>query len=584
MGLREKFEATRAVCVEAWRRPGSQKSAVWASTLLLLVVMGAYLGVWVQGNWDMLTDPRLQNSDARTSIFPFHRYADGSLRDDPIANEMLALVPIGVHALYRVLVPLTDVFIAPKIVQGIALAILVYAAAVLARSRRAGFGAAALLLFLVLHDWFAVYRIAGGLPRAFGFPLFALWLAGVLGNRPWARRAAPVLSALTYPSVMNMLLAAEGLYALRGLGRVEWSVVGRRLLRFGAVVALCFLAVLPAVVGGDDRGPVHTLAEAQEEPAFGKAGRLWVLPFEEPTGAFGQAFVDQLNPRGKSFAPALREFYDKDPQAFAVGIFAALLLLPFLRATPPPWLALVFFSGTTFIYVLSRVLAFSLYSPERYFSFGMRMASITLLVVLLGQVGYWLRGAGRVVTRNVVAAGFVLAIWGLSGSGVVPRNGMTIDQRTDRSMYEFIAQLPKDVRFASHPMDGDGIPYYSARATMGAFETLQPWFTKSWRAQRERCEDTLQAMYATDVAVLRDYVQKHGVTHFLVNTRRYEGDVADRSESFEPFTEFSKELLSGVEASDLLFKRLPRESVVFRLGRWRVVDAELLLRELESRQ
>src|SRR5690606_39834218 len=55
---------------------------------------------------------------------------------------------------------------------------------------------------------------------------------------------------------------------------------------------------------------------------------------------------------------------------------------------------------------------------------------------------------------------------------------------------------------------GDGIPYYSARATMGTFETLQPWFVDSWRRQKERCQETLTALYATDPAAVLDYAQR----------------------------------------------------------------------------
>ncbi len=558
------------------RHGAVQRVAYWLSTALVLGVLGAYLWAWTQGNWPMLTDPNLQNSDARTSIFPFHRYDSGALADDPIANEMLALVPIGVHAMYRVLVPMTDVFVAPKIVQALALAVLVYAAVVMARSRRAGLGAAALLLFAVLHDWFAVYRVAGGLPRAFGFPCFALWLSGVVANRPWVRRAAPVLAALTYPSVMNMILAAEGLYTLRGLGKTRHSVVGRRLLRYFAVVGVCFVAVLPAVVGGEDRGPIHTLEQAKKEPAFGKTGRLWILPFAEPTKVFGEAFVDQMKPRGKSFSNELRKAYKEDWEAYGVAIFALLLVFAMLRFCPTPWLALAFFCGSAILYVLSRALAFQLYSPERYYSFGMRMASITLIVVILSHAWFWLRPRAREIFRNLTIVGFILLIWGCTGTGVVKLNGMTIDQRRDKPLYEYIAKLPESVRFASHPMDGDGIPYYSARATMGAFETLQPWFTGSWRRQRARAEDTLRALYSTDPKVVFDYAHRNGVTHFLIDTRRYRKDFRRRSASFDPFTGYAKNLLSGVRLDDLVFANVPKQAVVFRRGSYLVVDVTRL--------
>src|SRR5690606_26367411 len=123
-----------------------------------------------------------------TVLFPFHAYGSaGTLGDDPIAEEMLSAVPWGVRLLYFVFVPLFDVYVAAKLVQLVAFGILVWAAVVLARARRAGLAAAALLLFFFFHTTFAVDRIAGGLPRAFGFPCFALWLAGVLAQNSRVR-------------------------------------------------------------------------------------------------------------------------------------------------------------------------------------------------------------------------------------------------------------------------------------------------------------------------------------------------------------------------------------------------------------
>jgi len=557
--------------------PKTLSAFYWVSLVAVGGVLASYLATWTMGNWEMLTDPRLQNSDARTSIFPFHRYArEPNLEHDPIAEEMLEFVPIAVRALYRVLVPLTDVFVAPKIVQGLCLCIVAWAAVLVARSKRAGLGAAAILTFVVLHDWFAVYRLASGLPRAFGFPLFALWLGGTLAAKPWVRRGAALASALTYPSVMNMILAAEGIYACRGLGKLPASVVLRRLKRYAALALCCIVLVLPSAVGSKTAGPVHTLEQAEREPAFGKTGRLWVLPFPSPVESLGDAFIDPLRPRGNKLVPSLAEAYAKDKDMSAVLFIGLILLLPLLSLTPPPWLAVAFGSGTIVLYALSRMLAFRLYSPERYYSFGMRMALMVLLVAILAQSFAFLRGRARFAARNSVAIAFILLVWSVVGSGVVRKNGMTIDQRRDASLHEFIAKLPKTVRIATHPMDGDGIPYYSARSTMGSFETLQPWFVDSWRRQRARAEDTLRALYSNGEQPVLDYARQHGVTHFLIDKRKYKSDLVKRSASFEPLTAFAKKLLSGVEPEELYFHDIPKRAVVFRQGSWLLVEVARL--------
>jgi hypothetical protein len=557
--------------------PRAQRAWSWLSVVAVAAVTAAYLSVWTAGNWEMLSDPKLQNSDARTLTFAFHRYdREPALEHDPIAEEMLSYVPLAVHALYRVLVPVTDVFVAPKIVQALCVAIVLWAAVLVARSRRAGLGAGAVLLFVVLHDWFAVYRLASGLPRAFGFPLFALWLAGVLAAKRRVRMGAAFASALTYPSVMNLILAAEGLYACRQLVAIPLSVTLRRLKRYALLVACCALALVPSTLSSQDSGPVHTLAQAEQEPAFGRSGRLHVLPFDSPTETLGDAFIDPLRPRGVPLVPSLGDLYARDRDMSAVLLVGLLLLLPLLSITKVPWLALAFSSGSVVLYWLSRAFAFRLYSPERYYSFGMRMALMVLLALLLAQSFAYLRGRTRSIARNFLAAGFILLVWSFVGSGVVRKNGMTIDQRRDVGLHEFIAKLPNDVRIASHPLDGDGIPYYSARATMGTYETLQPWFVDAWRRQRARTDDTLRALYATDPSKVVDYCRRNRVTHFLIDKKKYKGDIVKRSASFEPFTLEAKAILADVDTNDLVFRNVPESAIAYQKGTWLLVDAARL--------
>ncbi len=557
--------------------PLVQKALHIVSILAILLSFTAYMAAWLDFNGPMLTDPDLQSDDARTSIFPFHRYdSDPSLEGDPIADEMLSLVPSGVWLLYRILVPLSDVFIAPKIVQAIAFLVLAAAGVVLWRARRAGLGAGLLLVFFICHDWFAVERIAGGLGRAFGFPCFALWLAGVLAKNRWARFGAPVIGAVTYPSVMAMLLAAEGLYAVRDLTKVKASVFWGRLRRYALLVGISVLAVLPSLLGSDDRGPFFTLEQAKLEPAFSRAGRLWILPFAEPSKVFLDTYLDPLTPHGESPLPRLKHAFEANAESWATAFIGLLLLAGLLRLGPRPSVAIAFTCGTVILYLLSRLLAFQLYSPERYYSFGMRMALYALLVSVPAGLCSTLRRRPRAISRNFMAAGLLLLVWTCTGDGQKKPSGMFISADQDRPLYDFIRTLPKDVRIASHPLDGDGIPYFGARATMGTFETLQPWFVDSWRRQKRRCEATLRALYATNRKEVLDYAAKYGVTHFLINRSRYRSNFVGKSSSFQPFSSYSRALLARTKLKDLVMAHVPESAIVYQYHNWQVVDVARL--------
>jgi hypothetical protein len=557
---------------------GPASALLWVTRALLAVLLGAYLVSFAQANFGMLTDPTLQNDDARTILFPFHAYgSQGTLGDDPIAEEMLSAVPWGVRLLYLMFVPIVDVYVAAKLVQVVAFGVLFWAAVVLARARRAGLGAAALLVFFFLHTPFVVDRVAGGLPRAFGFPCFALWLAGILAQNRGARFAAPVILALSYPSVMNMILAAEGLLSVQGIFRLKLSVVLRRFKRYAILVGVCLLCVLPATIGSDERGPIHTLEQAQDEPAFGKQGRLWILPFEDPVKAMSEAFLDPARPHGARPLNSLARI-DQEKGLVSILVVAVFFLLPLLRLGPAPLAVGAFFVGTAIIYALSRVFAFALYSPERYYSFGMRMACLAIFVGFGAHVFYWLRPRSREIARNIFAFCVIGALWLVLGSGLSKDTGMTINRRADQTLYDFIRTTPKESRFAAHLLDGDGIPFWGARAHTGSFETLQPWFTKSWARQKERTMDTLAALYATDEAEVLRFTEQYGITHLLINRSRMGRSARGTAGSFEPFTSATKKLLLGKDPDEFVLGKPPKEAVVFKTGRFQVVSVEKLKR------
>lgn len=551
--------------------------SLWLSRLLLLGLLGGYLALWTESNWGMLFDPDLQNDDARTIIFPFHRYGEaGTLADDPIANEMLSAVPWGVRALYLAFVPLVDIYWASKLVQLVALGVLAWAGVVLAGSRRAGPAAGALLVFLILHTWYSTERIAGGLPRAFGFPCFALWLAGVTAQKRVPRFLAPVILSLSYPSIMNLILAAEGFLALRGAGRVSWGVIARRLRRYAVVVGVCFVCVLPAAMGSADRGPIHTLEQAKKEPAFGRSGRLYILPFAEPMKAIGEALIAPVRPHASRSENAWNEAVRREPELIGAVVLSLFLLVPLFRWAPMPASALSFFVGALIVYTASRILAFSLYSPERYYSFGMRMAGIAFVMAGASQIWFWSRGRYREVARNVTVFLVMGGIWLVSGDRLEKDTGMEIARERDAELYEFVRTLPKEARFATHILDGDGIPFWGARAHMGSYETLQPWFVDSWARQKDRAMATQDALYGTKREAVLKYAEERGVTHFLINRYRYGKGLKRHTRSFEPFSTHARKLVQARKKQKMLFEKPPKDAIVFQSKRFRVVSVEAL--------
>jgi hypothetical protein len=545
----------------------------WSAVIVLWGAFLVYFVSWVHGNAGLLFDPLLQNDDARTGVFPFHRWGpEHALVNDPIANDMLAFVPPFVRLLYRVFVPLTNLFVAVKLVQGVAIAILLAAGWVLLRSRRGGLAVALLLVFMVLHSWFPVNRIAGGFPRSFAFPCFALWIAGAIAGSERARAASVILGAATYPSALSLLFAAEGLFIFRDGFR---KVVLGRLKRYVVLLVAAFLVALPAMPS-KSAGHLTNLEQAEKEPAFGRAGRLPQLPFPEPTVELSNYLVEPFRDPGaaqpKTYAARYRSYGYAGPVLLIVG----LMLLGFTRLTARPHAALAFFAGTTIIYALASAVAFQLYSPERYSHYGMTATSIALVVSAIGLVAVRVRRPRRAAIRGLAVAAFIPLFCLLAGNGILVKNGMTIDGRQHADLFAFVRTLPVDVRIASHPYDGDDVPLWTGRAMMGGYETLQPWLYEPWQREKARAEDTLRAMYATDRETLLSYCAKNGVTHLLVRRDRYGTDFVRRASVFEPIGSFVEKLLAKVPREKLLLADPPADAVVWSGGGFQVIEVKRL--------
>jgi hypothetical protein len=584
-GLRRLPDELRRVPDELKKLPVKARALGWADWLhlasmaIVWVVALQWLRTWYDGNHSVLWDPRLQPDDTRTAIFPFHRYARGApLADDPIALEMLEYQPYAYRLLFRLTVPLVGLLMATKVVGALLFAIVIAGGVVMMKSRRAGLGAGLFFIFVFLHDSNVQDRILGGLPRSFGFPLTGLWLAGAFAAKPWVRRAAALASALTYPTALAMVLGAEGIYTLRGFGRPGYRTLLRRLRHYAFLVAACGALLAPAVlVGMSDGGPIHTLAQAEKEPAFGRAGRLRVLPFPNAGEEFGKAFLQTYTRRGPSPASSLAELVQRHETEVAIALGALLVLLPLLGFTPVPLPAASFLASSLFLYAAARAWAFKLYSPERYYSIGMRVFALGLLAGGIGLLLPRLRFRYRQSARNLACAGAILLMWFTLGNGVGdPPMSYDIDYRRDAPLWDWAKKTPIASRFACHLSDCDSMPLFGQRANMGGFETLQPWLTKSWERQKERTKDTLRAIYATERAAVFTYAKKYRVTHFILNKGRYNEDFVARSRSFEPFSSFTRDYLGAKRQDELVFGDVPEQAIVFRHRGYQVVSVAKL--------
>jgi hypothetical protein len=532
----------------------------------------AYAFVWVRAHAGYLLDPALQNDDARGFMFAFHRWDSGALTNDPVAAEMLGLTGPAYSALYFALTPWLGLFWAAKAVQLVCFGIVAAAAALLSRSPRAGLAAGVLLLFVFLHTGFIVNRVAGGLPRSFAFPAFALWCAGAVTRSERARFAAGVIGALMYPTAMALVLAAEGLFALRGAFTMRRRPLVRRLGRYGVLVAVCLVLVAPNLVRKPEDGHVYTIAEAEQESAFGPGGRDAALPFPnaivpvaeavfEPFSVGNQHPTGEHQPPGSDIIPLL--------------VIAVLLLPVVAYVTPFPMAALCFAVGSVVVFAASRTFAFRLYLPERYYSMGMPAAGMVFAVCVVGLLLPRWRRRWREVARALAASAFMVGLWFVCGDGITINNGMTVNDASPPGLHAALRRLPVNARIASLPDEGDDAQFWAARASVVATESLQPWLTTSWARQKLRLDDTVKALYATRREDVLSYCQRYGVTHLVLRKEMYGPAFAKNADLFEPLRTMINMRLGNVAMDDFVLGHVP-PTAVEQVGAFQIVDVQKL--------
>lgn len=561
------------------------------SVVLLALLIGAYTAKWITDLRPTLVDPTCQTDDVRVGLAAFHRFDNPpSLVEDPLTADLYLMYMPAVRLLYRIVVPFTGLPVAAKIMQGLALGMIALAAFILMRSRRAGLAAGVLLLFLAMHEWYIIDRIAGGLGRAFIFPFLLLWFAGAVTKNERLRAIVALLASISQANAAIILLLAEGLLYLLDLGisiwrkRKNWRFslqdpVIARGVRLTALGVLC--VVLASTYTASVRpqiGSFPTFEQASKNPAFIK-GNYWEneLPFPDGVEEFERTLASPLKAHFRPGANFLSKGWEKAGERaplVALGLFVVLALIFARRQAAIP---LAFLAASVACYVAAKELAFRLYSPERYYAFGGPMTTIAVLVIALGCTHFWLKKKKwRSTIQNYVAAGFIILLWMASGrTGMAPSSAAcVISEKPLRPLYDFLKTLPPEIRIMAHPHDSDDIPWWAGRATTGGFEMCMVWFVDAHQRCIDWMNNAVRAYYAIDRGALYKYLEQDKITHILIHKDRLGPEFAKKSRVAEPIQTTMSAVQAGKASNVFVLNYVPQNSIIFRFGQYEVVDVE----------
>jgi hypothetical protein len=469
--------------------------------------------------------------DARTFVFWMERFLHPELfPNDLIAAYFAAVSPPGYTAIHQVAAVVfgIDPFTVNKvlpIVLGVIMTVYAYFACLqLLRVPVAAFAAATILNESV---WQAD-AIPSGTPRAFIYPIVLAFIYYSLRRQRVAVLCTVGLLGLFYPQLTTILLGALCLRLLRWDGRRLHlsSDKGDYAVCISAIV-LAVSIVAIALQQSSSFGPVVTANEARSMIEFSLAGRtnffstdwtrFWI--FGERSGIIPYGIHPPLIWLG-----ALLPVF-----ALMASRFTVLK-----RLSPSASLLARVVVASLGMFGLAHLLLFRLHLPSRYTQHSLRivlaLAAGIVLFVILKWLAEFLRGGAQspahrwMPPRVLVGASMIFCMlsypvaW-LAMGGEFPTTQYLIGR--DADLYAFLREQPENIMIASLSQEADLIPSFAQRSILTGYEYGIPYHQSYYTVVRQRMHDLVRAQYSTDPAEVRSFIQRYGVSHWLLNRQAF---------------------------------------------------------------
>ena len=529
------------------------------------------------------------NDDSRMQIWPFLRYHDPALfQDDALAQYHLDCMPVGYKLLYRGWALIADPRVLSKLLPYLLLPVVLLGTGIAARrlgGSVAGWGAVA----LCLASSFFLARMAGGLPRAFGFPVIAAATAALAWGRPWMLAAITLVGAAFYPiaGLLSGICLAGWLLALPRADRAEardWSL-GRRLAVVSATALVSAVLLLPGLRGSAAWGPLIHPDEIASYPEAGPGGRF-IRRDHPPYRSFtteASFLVKQVLVGGGGAWPGITRWMRGDGPApplrlrlllwtvVAAGLAGTTVLAT--RESAARRLLLLAAAGVVG-YLAALTVAPALYIPARYADYTVPLLAIVLIpagACALGSIAA--RRWPRPWVKPATSVAFIaLCVLGLGTRGD-SEAGLNVRINPQQRIYAYLASLPPDAMIAGWPAGlMDNVPYVCQRRILLSFETHSAFHRRYLELGRRRMAALLEAYYATEPGPLLQLHEQFGVTHLVFDLRHS----LQPPSYFAPYQPAVTEAFRGTRSAGLEVLRHENDAMVYREGPYLVLDLRRL--------
>ena len=550
-----------------------KKEHVFTGAAIFLLALAA--GITFQ--FSAFTCEYVANNDARQHIYWMRQFHDSGLFNDDLLTEFAKnYQPWGFVFLYYILSFFMDPLVLSKFLAVLLFAISsLYLFKLVSHFAGSYSGLLATLILIITPSPFLDW-MAGGHPRAFGFPLLIIFLYYLIRKKHLGTSVALVLQCLFYPMVFLLGMVTYLFTFVRfRAGRIFFNGSAAKVKFFipTALVCLFILCGKHLFWQNPDIGKIVTRAQMSGRPEFSVEGRSPVLP----TPPLLKTAV--RNVRSGTFVPnvlmkRLRDLGVKSPAAhhavFMVFVLFTVCCLFLLRKDLVfPLEIICLLPASILMFKTADILLLKLFLPERYLQFSFPLFGLIVEAAVLGQLVLNVR---RKALRRLLQATTVLLV--LLNLNIKTTIGLT-NMSSGKELYEYLAELPKDTMIAAHPETADGIPLFARRKVFVKGQLSFPFFDSYWNTIKKRTFDLFDAYYTEEPLQVYAFCEENGIDYLVVDSGHFtEEYLAGKKVYFEPFGTYIRDITAV--RNRFVLQNVPQEYRLFTKGDIFVINKNML--------
>ena len=490
-----------------------------------------------------LVSPYVINDDVCQHVWWMRAWRDPALfQADLLRQYAESLQNIGILLLYQGVSHVMDPVAFTKLLPFILFPLAVWALfrLVFTWTRDAYTALLSCSVFMVTPIY--MQHMAGGHAHAFGYTLLLLFLS-FFAMEKYRSAALVMLASTFFFPVVFALSAGFWLVALlfEKRRRIWWGA--QKTVLAGALLGLVVLAIKFLVLRDPLIGVPFVKSLVSRMPELTSAGRwdVWPIP------SVGQACVMFAQKGIFVFKAGYKTFLSTGVREFLLGRHVLLGVLVTGAGTwwwrhrkeisffPLGALAVVSVGA----YLAAAAVLLKLYAPDRYVSYSITLVALVFLTVPAGRV---LSSWSQPRMRRYLQAGVLLLVF--LWTPLIRDAGLK-DYGANKKLYAFLATLPKDSLIAAFPDTADGIPVFSRRRVFVNEELSVALYDRYWETIKARTFDFFAAYYADRPEIITSFMERNGITHLVIERRRYSKAFLGGNVYFEPFGSWVRTYAGG---------------------------------------